>query len=371
VFTLAKLQRASGQNDCGDDMTVGGGDLSWLDDDAYAPRYTTVRESAPSQVAAVAAGDMTTDQSGVRELEAALWARRGYAQAPTVPQAAVSPEQAYEYCRGVARVIARTFYYGSLFLPRAKRRATWALYAFCRTADDIADEPALFPQPLAELERWRQGLLDAYAGRPRGPVMTAWADMLRTYAVPIEPALDLLRGVAMDIAGARYDTFEELRLYCYRVAGTVGLLMAPILGITDNSAAGSAIDLGIAMQLTNILRDIGEDARNGRIYLPREDMVRFGVSENDIQRGVVTPAFRALLRFEIARTEEYFARGLGGVALLSPDARLAIQLSGELYRAILGRIVSNDYDVFTRRAHVPLPTKLAALPGAWLRSRRG
>ncbi|HEV2405953.1 MAG TPA: squalene/phytoene synthase family protein, partial [Ktedonobacterales bacterium] len=228
---MAKLQRASGQNDCGDDMTVGGGNLSWLDDDAYAPAYTSVRELASARAAAVDASGNVTAKSGVGELGENLWARRGYAQAPTLPQPAVSPELAYEYCRGVARVIARTFYYGSLFLPRSKRRATWALYAFCRTADDIADEPALFPHPLAELEGWRQGLLDAYAGQPRGPVMTAWADMLRTYAVPIEPALDLLRGVAMDIAGARYDTFEELHLYCYRVAGTVGLLMAPILGV--------------------------------------------------------------------------------------------------------------------------------------------
>ncbi|MGH2485006.1 MAG: phytoene/squalene synthase family protein, partial [Ktedonobacterales bacterium] len=344
---------------------------SWLDDDTYVTEYTTVRETAPARADSPIAGGAASAQTRMGERGENLWAKRGYAQAPTLPQAAVSPDQAYEYCRGVARVIARTFYYGSLFLPQPKRRATWALYAFCRTADDIADEPALFPQPLAELEGWRQGLLDAYAGHPRGPVMMAWADMLRTYPVPIEPALDLLRGVAMDIAGARYDTFEELRLYCYRVAGTVGLLMAPILGFEDASAAGSAIDLGIAMQLTNILRDIGEDARNGRIYLPREDMARFGVVESDIQRGVVTPALRALLRFEVARTKDYFARGLRGVALLSPDARLAIQLSGELYRAILDSIVRNDYDVFTRRAHVPLPSKLAALPGAWVRSRRG
>ncbi|HKV83154.1 MAG TPA: squalene/phytoene synthase family protein [Ktedonobacterales bacterium] len=350
---------------------IAGGDCSWLDDDSYVTAYTTAREPLPAQVTTPVVSVVATAQVTANERRESLWTKRGYAQAPTLPVAAVSPEQAYEYCRDVARVIARTFYYGSLFLPRSKRRATWALYAFCRTADDIADEPALFPQPLAELEGWRQGLLETYAGRPRGPVMTAWADMLRTYPVPIEPALDLLSGVEMDIAGARYDTFDELRLYCYRVAGTVGLLMAPILGIEDASATGSAVDLGIAMQLTNILRDIGEDARNGRMYLPREDLARFGVTEGDIQRGAVTPAFRALMRFEIARTREYFARGLRGVALLSPDARLAIQLSGELYRAILDRIVRNEYDVFTCRAHVSLPAKLAALPGAWAHSRRG
>lgn len=349
---------------------IAGSDCSWLDDDARMTAYMTVRDPLPTQAATSVVSSVAMAQAGVSGREETVWTKRGYAQAPTLPQAAVSPAQAYEYCRGVARVIARTFYYGSLFLPRSKRRATWAIYAFCRTADDIADEPALFPQPLTELEGWRQGLLESYAGRPHGPVMTAWADMLRTYPVPIEPALDLLRGVEMDIAGARYDTFDELRLYCYRVAGTVGLLMAPILGIEDATAASSAVDLGIAMQLTNILRDIGEDARNGRIYLPREDMARFSVTEADVQRGAVTPAFRALMRFEIARTQEYFARGLRGVALLSPDARLAIQLSGELYHAILERIIRNDFDVFTRRAHVSMPAKLAALPGAWIRSRR-
>ena len=350
-------------------MAVGSGDLSWLDDESPVAPYTTVQESASEQDAPLR--DLLTSYSALATdtTNDAAWTRRGYAHAPTLAQAAVSVEDAYAYCRGVARTIARTFYYGSLFLPSAKRRATWALYAFCRTADDIADEPELFPQPLLELDRWRQGLIDAYAGTPRGPVMTAWADTLRSYAVPIEPALDLLRGVKMDITGTRYETFEELRVYCYRVAGTVGLLMAPILGLKDSSAAGSAVDLGIAMQLTNILRDIGEDARNGRIYLPREDMERFGVREADVLRGEATSEFRDLMRFEMARAQELYARGLSGIHLLSHDARLAIQLSGELYQRILDRIRRNDYDVFSHRAHVSLPGKLAALPGAWLRSR--
>lgn len=350
-------------------MALGSGDLCWLDDDGAAP-LATLRElenDGASSDFTRAGGWATTAIAAPQEN---LWSRRGYAQAPIITTPPLSVDAAYSYCRGVARAIARTFYYGSLFLPAKKRRAAWAVYAFCRTADDIADEPELFPEPLIELDRWRQGLLDTYAGQPRGPVMTAWADMLQSYSVPIEPALDLLRGVSMDIAGERYDTFEQLRVYCYRVAGTVGLLMAPVLGMRDPSATGSAVDLGIAMQLTNILRDVGEDARNGRLYLPREDMERFGVTEDDVLRGAVTPAFRALMRFEIARTEEYYARGLAGVRLLNPDARLAIRLSGELYRAILEQIRRNRYDVFSRRAHISLGGKLAALPGAWRRSRR-
>lgn len=349
-------------------MVLGGGDFCRIDYDGAAS-LTTLQESELEWTASdfARARGWATDNAAL-PLETAS-ARRGYAHAPTAPTAPLSVDAAYAYCRGVAKAVARTFYYGSLFLPQHKRRAAWALYAFCRTADDIADEPEIFPEPLIELDRWRQGLLDTYAGQPRGPVMTAWADMLRSYPVPIEPALDLLRGVAMDISGARFDTFEELRVYCYRVAGTVGLLMTPVLGARDPAALGSAVELGIAMQLTNILRDIGEDARNGRLYLPREDMERFGVTEEDVLRGVVTPNFRALMRFEMARTEEYYARGLAGVRLLSRDARLAILLSGELYRAILERIRRNDYDVFARRAHISLGGKLAALPGAWRRVR--
>jgi 15-cis-phytoene synthase len=301
-------------------------------------------------------------------------AKREVAAALARSEADLSVAEAYECCRRVAREIARTFYYGSLFLPREKRRAAWALYAFCRMADDMADEPALFPQPLAALRSWRAALYDAYAGRPRGPVMLAWADVLRRFPVPIAPALELLDGVEMDVRGVCYDTFEELRGYCYRVAGTVGLLMTPVLGHTPgvcDEATACAADLGIAMQLTNILRDLGEDAARGRVYLPAEDLARFGYAREELLAGVRNPAFARLMQFEIARAEEYYARGLGGVCLLDADSRLAIALSGALYRAILDRIRRNGYDSFTRRAHVSTAAKLAAIPPTWLRLRQG
>lgn len=284
----------------------------------------------------------------------------------------LSVAQAYECCRDVAREIARTFYYGSLFLPLQKRRAAWALYAFCRMADDMADEPRLFPDALGALRHWRSALLDVYAGKPCGPVMLAWADVLRSYPVPIAPALDLLDGVEMDVRGVCYETFDELREYCYRVAGTVGLLMIPVLGhapTMGDEAMQCAAGLGIAMQLTNILRDLGEDAARGRVYLPAEDLERFGYLREELLCGVRNPAFLRLMEFEIARAEEYYQRGMRGVRLLDPDSRLAIALSGTLYRAILTRIRRNRYDVFTRRAHVSTPGKLAAIPGAWLRLR--
>ncbi|HEY8322901.1 MAG TPA: squalene/phytoene synthase family protein [Ktedonobacterales bacterium] len=282
----------------------------------------------------------------------------------------------YAYCQRITREIARTFYYGSLFLPAEKRRAAWAVYAFCRIADDIADERDLYPDPLAALQRWRLALLDAYAGRPRGPVMRAWADTLTRYPIPLQPALDLLGGVEMDIAGASFARFDDLRLYCFRVAGTVGLLMAPVLGYraeadAESAVARAAVDLGIAMQLTNILRDLAEDAAHGRVYLPADELAAFGYSRAELERSAITPAYFRLMRYQIARAEEYYTRGLRGVRLLDPDARLAITLSGSLYRAILRRIAQRPQDVFARRIHLSTPAKLAMLPGAWLQTHTG
>jgi len=284
---------------------------------------------------------------------------------------AFSIADAYEHCRVVARTAARTFYYGSLFLPPEKRRASWALYAFCRTVDDLADRPGSGVDAKAQLAFWRHALIATYEGRPEGPVMTAWADMLRRFDVPLAPTLELLDGVEMDLTGAPFETFADLNLYCYRVAGTVGLLMAPVLGYADPDALGPAVDLGIAMQLTNILRDIGEDRAAGRCYLPLEDLRRFGYGLDDLASGVRNAAFVALMEFEIARAEAFYHSGLRGVRLLAPDARLAISLSATLYRAILGRIRRNGYDVFSRRAHVSRAGKLAAIPGVWLRLRTG
>jgi phytoene synthase len=285
---------------------------------------------------------------------------------------AASVDAAYAYCREIARAIGRTFYYGSLFLPPPRRRAAWALYAFCRTVDDIADVPDQSPEgAMTALAGWRASLLATYAGRPEGPVMTAWADVLRTFPVPLEPALELLDGVAMDVVGAHYESWESLCVYCYRVAGTVGLLMAPLLGPVSPVAHESAVDLGIAMQLTNILRDVGEDAANGRIYLPRDEMARFRYGEDELHSGVVTPAFRELMEFQMARAERHYERGMRGIALLDPEVRLAIALSATLYHAILGRIRRNGYDVFTRRAHIGLAAKLATLPGVWLQLPQG
>ncbi len=282
---------------------------------------------------------------------------------------------AYEHCRKITQQASKTFYWGSIFLPQPKRRAVWAVYAFCRIVDDIVDE-AITPRtghlkgstsPQKALDDWRRSLERIYRGTvaPDEPVQRAWSDMLEMYPVPLQPALELLDGVEMDLQIKRYQTFEELALYCYRVAGTVGLLTSPIFGYQDEAALYYAVDLGIALQLTNILRDIGEDARRDRIYLPLDEMERFGYSECDLMAGKINEAFRNLVQFQIARADEYYQRSLPGIAMLDVDCRLAVRLSGTLYRRILDRISCNNYNVFTQRASVPLQTKLMTASTHW------
>ncbi|GAC1356768.1 MAG: phytoene/squalene synthase family protein [Ktedonobacteraceae bacterium] len=284
---------------------------------------------------------------------------------------------AYENCRQVTQRASKTFYWGSIFLPPAKRRAIWAIYAFCRVVDDLVDEAADAElrvghlrgsrSPAAAIDGWRQALERLYRYNEVGdePVLCAWGDMLERYPVPIEPALDLLEGVLMDLTKKRYQTFDDLYLYCYRVAGTVGLLTAPIFGYRDEAALAHAVDLGIALQLTNILRDIGEDARRDRIYLPQDEMARFAYSEEDLMAGVINDAFCQLVRFQIERANDYYRRAQPGIAMLDADGRLAVRLSSTLYGGILDRIRMNNFNVFTRRASVPLKTKLMTVSSQW------
>ncbi len=287
-------------------------------------------------------------------------------------------DEAYDYCRRVVQRASKTFYWGSLFLPPPKRQAIWAVYAFCRVVDDIVDEeyePAVMRpghlrgshQPEEELDYWRSAIERVYhcGGSGDGPIQLAWSDMIARYPVPLTPVLELIQGVKMDLTQQHYETFAELYLYCYRVAGTVGLLTSPIFGYHHEGALAHAVDLGVALQLTNILRDIGEDARRGRIYLPQNEMSHFGYSEAELMSGVINDAFRELVRFQMIRVDEYYQRSQPGISMLSADCRMAVRLSSTLYRHILDRIRLNNFNVFTKRASVPLQTKLAAVPQYW------
>ncbi len=280
-------------------------------------------------------------------------------------------EDCYRACREIVRFHSKTFYLSSLFLEPLKRRAVWAVYAFCRTADDIVDQIAPASERLDAIDDWERQLIAAYEGLTEDPIFVAFADAAQRYGIPVEPALDLLRGARLDVTVRRYETYEDLREYCYLVASTVGLLVIPILGTTTPSAIGYGVALGRAMQMTNILRDVGEDARMGRIYLPAEDLRRFGCSESSILAGEIDEPFVELMQFEIERVRSMYEEAEPGIALLASESRFTVRLALGLYRRILERIEANDYDVFTQRAHVPFRTKLVMALGTWLGFPRG
>jgi phytoene synthase len=269
-------------------------------------------------------------------------------------------DECYRQCREIAREHSKTFYLSSLFLASEKRRAVWAVYAFCRMADDIVDRIAPAIERLAAVDAWETQLLAAYEGTPVDPIFVAFADAAKRFDIPLQPALDLLRGARMDITVRRYATYADLRQYCYLVASTVGVLVMPILGTLSEEAAEYGVALGRAMQMTNILRDIGEDALMGRIYLPQEDMVRFGYTESMLLQNVVNDGFTAMMQFQIERVRAMYAEAEPGIALLSPESRYTVRLALHLYRRILNAIELNRYDVFSRRAYVPLRSKMVA-----------
>ncbi len=287
----------------------------------------------------------------------------------TEPLAAESAElsAAYEHCRQLTAVHSRTFYLAARQLPEDKRRAVHALYAFCRLSDDTVDEGT--GDRRQALAAWRRKIL---APRPPAgdPVALAWADARAQFRVPARYGEQLMDGVARDLDGARYETFEDLASYCYGVASTVGLMAMHIIGFKGSEAVPYAVKLGVALQLTNILRDVGEDWRNGRLYLPRQELAAFGLSEADIDAGVMDERWHGFMRFQLARTRHLYQQAMPGVALLDPDGRFAIAAAAELYRGILDDIEAHDYDVFRRRAHVGTLGKLRRLPGIWWRARR-
>ncbi len=277
-------------------------------------------------------------------------------------------DECYRHCRDIAQINSKTFYLSSLFLAPEKRRAVWAVYAFCRTADDIVDQVTPAAERLAAIDEWERALLAGYSGNADDRIMVALYDAVGRFGIPLQPALDLLRGARLDITVRRYATYDDLRDYCYLVASTVGLLTSPILGYLSDAALDYGVALGRAMQMTNILRDVGEDARMGRIYLPLEDMQRFGYTESSLFEEVVDDAFVALMKFQIERVRRLYAEAEPGIALLSAESRYTVRLALTLYRQILRSIEANRFDVYTKRAYVPFRSKmLAAMTVALIR----
>jgi phytoene synthase len=273
---------------------------------------------------------------------------------------------AYATCEQVTRQHSRTFSLASGLLPPDKRRAARALYAFCRTSDDLIDE--VKDGNLAKLEAWRSCALSLPPGDD--PIALAWTDARLRYRIPVRYAEQLIAGVARDVTVHRYGSFDDLAGYCYGVASTVGLMAMHIIGYAGKDAIPYAVKLGVALQLTNILRDVDEDWRAGRLYLPQDELADYGLAEDDIENGAVDARWRAFMRFQIDRTRTLYAEAIPGIALLDPDGRFAIAAAAGLYRGILDDIEAHDYDVFSRRAHVSTVGKLMKLPGIWWGSRR-
>ncbi|GAB4472994.1 MAG: phytoene/squalene synthase family protein [Anaerolineales bacterium] len=274
---------------------------------------------------------------------------------------------AYQHAAKITANYSKSFFFASAFLPPPKRQAIRALYAFCRTVDDIVDVPEHQRDPAQALEFWRQ-LVQSPPLKLDDLVALAWVDTLHRYAIPRQYALQLIDGVAYDMERHRYQTFDELATYCYSVASTVGLMSMSIIGYANQAAIQYAIKLGVALQLTNILRDVGEDYRNGRIYLPLSELGSFGLDEDDLSRGIVTERWRQFMRFQILRARQLYAEALPGIRLLSADGRLAVAVALNVYRAVLDKIEANDYDVFQRRANLSLFEKIRRLPRIWWQS---
>ena len=294
----------------------------------------------------------------------------------------VSTEEAYEICRRITAEYAKTFYLGTLLMPKEKSKAIWAIYAWCRLTDELVDGAKAKFTTKETLVEWEQQLESVFAGNPIDDTDVALVDTIQNYPLGIQPFRDMIAGQRMDLIRNRYQTFAELKLYCYRVAGTVGLMSNAVLGTGANSygvpweknqpiyiPTDEAIALGMAMQLTNILRDVGEDLQRDRIYLPMEDLHAFGYTEQDLLAGINDRRWQAMMKFQIKRAREYYRQAESGIRYLIRDSRLPVWASLMHYQGILNEIEANDYDVFNKRAFVSKPKKTLSLPVAWLRAQ--
>lgn len=271
---------------------------------------------------------------------------------------------AYRYCNELTAIHSKSFFMASGLLNGRKRRAIRALYAFCRTTDDIIDHPG--PDQGKQLRQWREHAL-SYCPRTNDPVPVAWAHTRREFRIPTSYARQLIDGVAQDISINRYQSFPELADYCYGVASTVGLMSMHIIGFSDEEAIRYAVKLGVALQLTNILRDVAEDWARGRIYLPQAELREFGVTADHINRGIVDDAWRKFMQFQIDRTRYIYAEAWPGLAMLHPSGRLAVAAAASFYKDILKDIERRNYDVFSERAFISKWGKMKKVPHLWYR----
>ncbi len=257
-------------------------------------------------------------------------------------------DDAYGYCRAIAHKHGANFSVGFRFLPRTKRRAVYAAYAFCRVADDIADE-TVDGTTLTQLDAWQRELDACYDGRPTHPITIALADALRHFDIPKDAFVALIDGCRQDTVKHRYETFEELLHYCDLVASSISDISLSIFGYRSDAAIGYGRKLSTALQLTNVTRDVGDDLARDRIYIPREELQRFGVEERDLVERVENERVRSLIEFQIARAEGYFREAEPLLRELAFDARFPTLLMGGVYATVLGKLKKDPFVVIRKR----------------------
>ncbi|KAI3835440.1 hypothetical protein MKX03_034530 [Papaver bracteatum] len=283
-------------------------------------------------------------------------------------------DEAYERCRNICAAYAKTFYLGTLLMTEERQKAIWSIYVWCRRTDELVDGPNAPHMNDAVLDRWEERLETIFSGCPYDMLDTALTDTVKKFPIDIKPFKDMIQGMRMDTRKCRYQTFEELYLYCYYVAGTVGLMSVPVMGVASESLTTihniyeAALNLGIGNQLTNILRDVGEDALRGRVYLPQDELAQFGLRDEDVYSRTVSDKWREFMKHQITRARFFFSKAEEGTSQLDEASRWPVWTSLLLYREILDAIEDNNYDNLTKRAYVGRTKKFLMLPLAYSRA---
>jgi phytoene synthase len=277
----------------------------------------------------------------------------------------MTPDQ---YCQDKAAKSGSSFYYSFMFLPTDKRRAITALYAFCREVDDVVDECSDINVARTTLAWWRGQVAEIYGGKPQHPVAIALVPIVKQFSMAQEHLLEIIDGMEMDLEQHQYADFKALQLYCYRVASVVGLLAAGIFGYTDRKTLKYAHDLGIALQLTNIIRDVGEDARRGRIYLPQDELAKFGVHTRDILNSNETAEFHQLMQFQIERAQHFYQLAFEQLPEVDRKSQRTGIIMAAIYRATLDEVVASGCHVMKERVSLTPLRKLWLAYKTWWRN---
>jgi len=280
----------------------------------------------------------------------------------------VDLEFAYTYCKKIAKKYAKNFYIASITLPPREKLGIYASYAFCRICDDIADGEFSIQQKKTMFAHTKQLLTESKTSEVTDPVFTALRDTSSYFCIPDKYFEEIIEGVEMDLNHVRYQNFDELKNYCYKVASVVGLISIKIFGYKNSKAENYAIDLGIAMQLTNIIRDVKEDLQKDRIYLPLDEITKFGYTTQELENQVSNESFQNLIQFQVSRAREYFDSGLQLIPLISPRSRICLELLSSIYSAILDRIEKSGYNVFQERHHISTLGKFRLIGKIWTKN---